>query len=149
MVAPKRPFIACVTMQRNEARTPTECTELHCFSVAQLSVRGHKLRTLIVVSLVTVVVIGGCVSAAPIQRLYWQHRLDRELPVGSSLLQVNRFFEQARIEHDYDAPSHTLRGIKRNVSGILVVSYGIEYQCHFTSTDVLGSCTTEVYGDGL
>jgi hypothetical protein len=149
MVAPKRPFIACVTMRRTEARTQSECTELHRSSVAQLSVRGHNLRGLTIISVVTVVVIAGCVSAAPIQRLYWQHRLDRELPVGSSLLQANRFFEHARIEHGYDAPSHTLQGIKRNVSGFLVVSYGIEYQCHFTSTDVLRSCTTEVYGDGL
>lgn len=107
------------------------------------------MRSLTLVSLVTVVVIAGCVSAAPIQRLYWQHRLDRELPVGSSLPQVNRFFEQARIEHGYDAPSHTLQGIERNVSGFLVVSYGIEFHCRFTSTDVLRSCTTEVYGDGL
>jgi len=107
------------------------------------------LRRIALLSAVVVLAIAACVSAPHVKRIYWQHRLDRELPAGSTVAQASGLFERARIEHSYDERSHTLYAVERDVSSFLVVSYGIQFQCRFTPANALQSCTAEVYGDGL
>jgi hypothetical protein len=65
----------------------------------------------------------------------------------SSIAHVDEFFESAHAEHNYDARSQTLYAIERNVSGFLLVSYGIEIRCKFVTTNALSSCEAKVYGD--
>jgi hypothetical protein len=90
----------------------------------------------------------GCVSAPKLWQLYWESRLAKELPSGSTLGRADSFFKAAHVEYSYDLRSHTLYAIERDVSELLIVSYGIQIRCRFTAADVLVSCTAEVYGDG-
>src|SRR4029077_15904732 len=92
----------------------------------QLTVRGHLVRHLALLSAVVVLAIAACVSEPHVKRVYWQHRLDHALPAVSHLAQGSGFFERARIEHGYHEPGHTLYGIERDASSFFVVSYGIE-----------------------
>jgi hypothetical protein len=93
-------------------------------------------------------IIMGCVSVPDLRRLYWERRFHEELPPGSSLDRVRGFFDAAHTDYDFDARSHTLYAIERDISAFLIVSYGIAIQCQFTEASILKSCTAEVYGDG-
>ena len=78
---------------------------------------------------------------------YWQERLARELPVGSDLATVQKFFEQAHLEHRYDESSNTIYAFERNFSG-WSVRWNVMMKCTFGPRQTLRACTTRAVGTG-
>jgi hypothetical protein len=65
------------------------------------------------------------------RRHYWEERLGRDLPAGSELSAVQKYFAAARLEQHYYSKSNTLYALERNVSHSLVVSCDVTIDCTF------------------
>ena len=106
------------------------------------TVRGQSVRAIAVLAAVVLLVVVACAGAPHLRRLYWQHRMDNELPRGATLAAVDSFFQNAHLKPSYDARSHTLNAIELNAS---VVSYGIKMHCRFMPNDTLQYCDAAVW----
>jgi hypothetical protein len=78
---------------------------------------------------------------------YWEERLARELPTGSDLATVEKFFVNAHLEHSYDASSNTVYGVERDISGSLV-RWSVVMKCTLGPTQGLQGCTAKAVGTG-
>jgi hypothetical protein len=81
------------------------------------------------------------------RKRYWEERLARELPSGSDLSTVQRFFENAHLEHSYDERSKTVYAVERNVSGWLV-RWDVMIKSRIGAADTLQGCTAQAVGTG-
>src|SRR5215470_17400230 len=76
----------------------------------------------------------ACATAAgtlDARKHYWEKRLGRELPAGSDLPTVQKYFGSAHLEQHYDSKSNTLEALERNVSHSLLASCDITITCTF------------------
>jgi hypothetical protein len=103
------------------------------------------LRT---VSIFLALAVSACSSGAENRKEYWEQRFATELPAGTPTEQVEAFFSKAGLEHSYDEQSRTYHAVERDVSGGLLVSYGVQLQCTLAATESLRKCSASVYGDG-
>ena len=103
------------------------------------------MRVIAILAAVAILLVVACTGAPQVRRLYWQHRMDKELPRGATLAVVDSFFQNVHLTHSYDAQSHTLNAIELNALGFVLVSYGITMHCRFMPNDTLQSCAAAVW----
>jgi len=95
----------------------------------------------------------GCGAPAEAGKLeerenYWRDSLRSELPPGTSLDQAKQFFAKSGLEHSFDAPSHTISAIERDVAQNFPVSWSITIQCKFDASERVERCESKKVGTG-
>jgi hypothetical protein len=79
---------------------------------------------------------------------YWSARLSSEIPPGSSLSQVQVFFDESGLEYGYDERNRTVNAVERDISKSSLVSWSVAIECKIDSSDKLESCKAEAVGTG-